>query len=65
MRLARAAQLSFTAGEIAESLYGRIDVSRFYSGAATMLNVLVKPQGGFRRRPGMAHIHHFTGGEGV
>jgi hypothetical protein len=65
MRMARAAQLSFTSGEIAESLFGRIDISRYYSGAALMRNVLVKPQGGFRRRPGMAHIHQFTGGEGL
>lgn len=65
MRLARSAQLSFTAGEIAETLFGRIDVSRYYSGAALMRNVLVRPQGGFRRRPGMAHLHVFGSGEGL
>jgi hypothetical protein len=65
MRMARAAQTSFTSGEIGEALFGRIDISRYYSGAATMLNVLVKPQGGFRRRPGMAHLHQFASGEGL
>lgn len=52
----RRLQASFTAGELDPALYAREDVNRYYSGAALMENVLVKPQGGFRRRPGLRHI---------
>jgi hypothetical protein len=55
MRPATATQTSFTAGEIDPRLKGRIEVSRYYSGAALLRNVLVRPQGGIVRRPGMAH----------
>jgi hypothetical protein len=53
---ARTIQTSFTAGELDPNLYGRIEVSRYYSGAQRLENVLVRPQGGVRRRPGMAVI---------
>lgn len=65
MRLARANQTSFTSGEIGPELLARIEVSRYYSAAKLMRNVLVRPQGGAKRRPGMAHVHQFTGGEGL
>lgn len=63
-RLARTIQSSFTTGEIGPELEARIDVSRYYSGCKLMRNVLVRPQGGFLRRPGMAHIGTIPGGEG-
>lgn len=56
MRMVRASQSAFTTGEIGPGLAARIDVARFYSAAALMQNVLVRPQGGARRRPGMRHI---------
>jgi hypothetical protein len=55
MPRARSGQTSFTSGELSTSLYSRIEVSRYYSGAALLENLLVIPQGGVRRRPGMAH----------
>lgn len=60
MRPARPVQTSFTAGELDPRLAGRIDVTRYYSGARTLRNVLVMPQGGVRLRPGMRHLAHFT-----
>lgn len=61
MRLARTQQTSFTSGEIGEELLARIEVSRYFSAAKLMRNVLVRPQGGARRRPGMVHIQEMTG----
>lgn len=66
MRSLRANQTSFTAGEIAPSLFGRIDVNRYYSAAASLLNVIVRPQGGVRRRPGMKFVSRLAdGADGV
>lgn len=65
MRLARANQTSFTSGEIGPELLARIEVSRYYSAAKLMRNVLVRPQGGARRRPGMAHVQQLAGTTGV
>jgi len=45
-------QTSFTAGEISPKLKARIDVSKYYSGAEKMRNVVVLPLGGFQDRPG-------------
>jgi hypothetical protein len=55
MARARSGQTSFTSGELSPNLFGRIEVSRYYGGAALLRNVLVIPQGGVKRRPGMAH----------
>jgi hypothetical protein len=56
MRTLRAVQTSFTAGELDPRLDARIEVSRYYSGAARMRNATVLPQGGFQRRAGLRHI---------
>lgn len=61
MRTLRAIQTSFTAGELDPRLDARIEVSRYYSGAARMRNVAVLPQGGFRRRPGLRHLDTLPG----
>ena len=45
-------QPAFTTGEIAPSLFGRIDVSREHSGAATMRNFYVGFRGGAYSRAG-------------
>lgn len=62
MRAIRTQQTSFTAGEVAPSLTARIEVARYYSSAALIRNMLVKPQGGIRRRPGMRHLYSLAGG---
>jgi hypothetical protein len=62
MRQLRTAQTSFTSGEIGPGLAGRIEVSRYYAGAELLRNVLVRPQGGIRRRPGMRHVATLPGG---
>lgn len=56
MRPIRMLQSSFTSGELAPTVAARIEVARYYAGAELMENVLVRPQGGFRRRPGMLHV---------
>lgn len=56
MRTLRAVQTSFTAGEVDPRLDARVDVARYYSGAARLRNVLVLPQGGVQRRPGLRHV---------
>lgn len=62
MRLLPAQQTSFTSGELAETLFGRIDVSRYFAGAQLLENVLVVPQGGVKRRPGMRHLAELDDG---
>lgn len=57
MRPMRMLQSSFTSGELAPTVAARVEVARYYAGAALMKNVLVRPQGGFRRRPGMLHVY--------
>jgi len=61
MARARSGQTSFTSGELSPNLYGRIEASRYYGGAALLRNVLVIPQGGVQRRPGMAHRTQLDG----
>ena len=55
MRQTRTIQTAFTAGELDPRLAARIEVSKYYAGAELLRNVLVMPQGGIRRRPGMRH----------
>lgn len=45
-------QASFTAGEVSPSLRGRVDTQKYASGAAKLKNLIVKPQGPCKRRPG-------------
>lgn len=56
MRTLRTIQTSFTAGELDPRLDARIEVSRYYSGAASLRNLVVLPQGGIQRRPGLRHV---------
>lgn len=62
MRATRQLQTAFTAGELDPRLAARLEVTKYYSGASLMRNVLVLPQGGFRRRPGMRHCATASGG---
>ena len=49
-------QMSFVGGELAPSLYGRVDQSKYQSGARTMRNFFVMRHGGVSNRPGMEWI---------
>lgn len=43
---------TFSGGEYAPSMYSRVDVSRYSSGAKKMYNFIVHPHGGASNRPG-------------
>lgn len=62
MRSLRLAQTSFTSGELAPTIAARIEVARYYAGAERIENLLVRPQGGARRRPGMLHVNTLADG---
>ena len=47
---------NFAAGELAESLFGRIDIPQYFSGASKLENFDVIPTGGIIRRSGMERI---------
>ena len=46
-------QTNFSAGELDRNLRARTDLRYYYSGAGKLRNVMVKPQGGAARRPGL------------
>ena len=47
---------SFSSGEIAPEMFGRIDDSKYQQGAATMRNFIAKPQGPAQNRSGFAFV---------
>ena len=47
---------NFTAGELSEDLFGRVDITKYQNGAATVENFIVQPHGGVTRRPGTRFI---------
>lgn len=51
-------QTSFVGGVLDPQLYGRLDLETYRRAAAKLDNVVVMPQGGVRRRPGMQYISH-------
>lgn len=52
----RIVQPSFAAGELAPALHGRVDLSKYHVGAATLLNFFVHAHGGASNRPGLEYI---------
>lgn len=52
----RLIQSNMTAGTLAPTLRGRIDINKYYNGLTTAENVVILPHGGVRRRPGLAKI---------
>lgn len=48
---------SFAGGEISPEMFGRIDDIKYQTGAATLRNMLTKPQGPAYNRPGFKHVH--------
>lgn len=55
-RKLQTAQTNFTVGEVDPLIKARIDNKYYYNGAEKMRNVVVFPQGGSRRRPGLGYI---------
>lgn len=49
-------QSNFTTGEIDPLLRSRTDIKQYYNGLASATNVLVQPQGGITRRPGLQFV---------
>lgn len=49
-------QTNFSSGEIDPLLRARVDLQQYQNGAERLENVLVQPQGGVKRRPGLKHL---------
>lgn len=49
-------QNSLITGVVAPTLYGRIDLEKYYSGLDTADNVTIMPHGGVERRPGLRYV---------
>ena len=49
-------QTSFASGELSPLLKGRTDLDQYYQGAQQAEGVVIVPQGGVKRRPGLEHI---------
>lgn len=49
-------QPAFAAGELAPSLYGRVDLAKYHIGAATLRNFFVNYRGGAASRPGTCFV---------
>ncbi len=49
----KAEQISFAAGEISPILHARTDLTRYRTGLAELVNMIVLPQGGVTRRAGI------------
>lgn len=48
---------SFAGGELAPSMYGRIDDVKYQTGAAKLRNFIATPQGPAENRPGFAYVN--------
>lgn len=49
-------QTNFSTGELDPLLRARVDLQQYNNALAKATNVVVQPQGGIRRRPGLKHI---------
>ena len=49
-------QTNFTSGELDPKLRARIDLQQYYNGLESAQNIVIQPQGGFKRRPGTKYI---------
>lgn len=54
-------QVSWGAGEISPTLYGRTDLPYYRQGAKTLTNFLVTTHGVLKNRPGTQHIERLSG----
>jgi len=53
-------QSNFTVGEIDPLLVGRVDIQQYASALSKAQNVVILPQGGFERRPGLRFMADIT-----
>lgn len=60
MSRATTIQTNFTTGEIDPLLKSRIDINQYYNALEEARNVLIQPQGGAERRPGLQFISDVT-----
>lgn len=49
-------QTNFVTGELDPLLRSRVDLQQYQNALAKATNVLIQPQGGMRRRPGLKHL---------
>lgn len=49
-------QSNLTGGELAPTLHARVDIDKYKTSVAIAENVVIVPQGGLRRRPGLSKI---------
>ena len=56
MPISQYVQNNFTGGELSPLMLGRIELPQYSSGCEIAENVLIVPQGGVRRRPGLAFV---------
>jgi hypothetical protein len=49
-------QSNLSGGELAPALHARTDIDKYNNSVATAKNVVIVPQGGLRRRPGLAKL---------
>lgn len=49
-------QTSFASGELSPTLYARVDLAKYHTGAARLLNLFVDYRGGVSNRPGFEYI---------
>ena len=52
----RLMQPSFASGEISPLLHARVDLARYATGLSLLKNMIVLPEGGVTRRPGLARL---------
>ena len=52
----RAGQVSFAAGEISPLLHARVDLAKYHTALAELVNMIVLPQGGITRRAGFSEL---------
>ncbi len=52
---------NLAAGELSETLFGRVDLPQYHSGAARLENFDVIPTGGIKRRSGTERITSLDG----
>ncbi|MCD6149718.1 hypothetical protein J7J13_02945, partial [bacterium] len=65
MSLANPIICSFNAGELSPSLYGRVDLQKYFNGCKTLKNFIPLPHGPALRRPGTRYINEVFGREQV
>lgn len=62
MSRATSIQTNFTTGEVDPLLNSRIDINQYYNGLDKARNILIQPQGGANRRPGLQFISEIPSG---